>query len=149
MGAGIRLERGTDLVLRDAIILRPAGAGLTLTDTPTCTRLGGGMQVEASIFSAGDPDFDDTDCAGVTAYALDPARGNRVVDPLLIEPFGTAAPDFRPRLGSGALTGFVGPPADGFFDLTALHVGAVAGANATGSNVPWYSGWTRGWDPTP
>jgi len=31
------------------------------------------------------------------------------------------------------------------FDVTATYLGAVAPANASASNIPWYAGWTRGW----
>jgi hypothetical protein len=65
---------------------------------------------------------------------------------LLKAPYDVLLPDFRPVAGSAAAT-FVGgtPPADGFFDATATYAGAVAPANASASNIPWYAGWTRGW----
>jgi hypothetical protein len=143
-GGGIRLERGTDLVLRDAVILGPAGAGFDVNDAATCARLGLGIQLDASIFFQGSPDFaTDADCADEPAFALDPARGNRVLDPQLIAPEATVVRDFRPRSGSPALTGFVLPAPNGFFDLSALHIGGVGGTSLAANYVPCYSGWIR------
>jgi hypothetical protein len=144
--AGIRLEKGTDLALWNAIVLGPGTVGLDVTGGATCDRLGVGIRIESSIFFNGAPDFsDDDDCADEPAFALAPARGNRVVDPALISAASTATPDFRPTVGSPALQGYALPVADGFFDLSAVFVGAVAGAELTGGNIPWYAGWTRGW----
>jgi hypothetical protein len=147
---GLRLENGTDFRLWNAIVLGSGGVGLDVDGEATCARLGAGIQIESSIFFNGAPDFsDDDDCADEAAFALDPARGNRVVDPALISAASTATPDFRPAVGSPALQGYALPPADGFFDLSAVFVGAVAGAELTGGNIPWYAGWTRGWVAIP
>jgi hypothetical protein len=148
--AGIRLESGTDLVLWNAIVLGAGGVGFDVDGAATCARLSTGIRIESSIFFNGAPDFsDDDDCADEPAFALDPVRGNRVVDPALISAASTATPDFRPALGSPALQGYALPPADGFFDLGAMFVGAMAGAELAGGNIPWYSGWTRGWTAVP
>jgi len=61
----------------------------------------------------------------------------------LLSPLTFVVPDWRPAFGTA--TGGGTPPADGFFDVTATYVGAVPPANASKSNIPWYSGWTRGW----
>jgi hypothetical protein len=152
-GAGILLEHGTDATIRNAIVYRPGGAGADIGGNESCSRALAAppfLRVENSIFFGGNPDFAaDSDCIDESAYALDPALANRVIDPGLIAPGLMVSPDFRPQPGSPALSGFSVPPSDGFFDLTAGYVGAVGPANATGSNIPWYAGWTRGWNGVP
>src|SRR5262249_40856768 len=98
----------------------------------------------------GTPDFSaDADCLDEVAYGTDPARGNRLSDPLLIAPFTTLTPDLRPGAGSAASLGGVGAPANGFFVTALAYIGAVEPANGPRSNVPWYAGWTRAWSPEP
>jgi len=57
----------------------------------------------------------------------------------------TLTPDLRPTAGSAATTGFVTPPSNLFFDLTPTFLGITEPVNGTGTNIPWYAGWTRGW----
>ena len=77
-------------------------------------------------FFGGNPDFaSDSDCIDEVAWALDPVRANRVVDPQLIDAISTVAPDFRPAPGSPLGGGFAVPPADGFFDPTARFVASL------------------------
>jgi len=64
----------------------------------------------------------------------------------LVAPFNTfpsGTSDYRAKAGTAAAT-TVGatPPNDGFFDPSATYLGAVPPASASGSNIPWYSGWT-------
>jgi hypothetical protein len=59
----------------------------------------------------------------------------------LVNPFNVLTPDFRPTTAIAGAT----PPSDGFFDTSATYRGAVPAKNVTASNIPWYSGWTRGW----
>ena len=152
-GAGILLEHGTDAIIRNAVVYRAGGAGLDISGPETCARASvvpPFLRVENSIFFAGNPDFAaDADCLDEAVYAMDPARSNRVLDPGLIAPGLMVSADFRPQPGSPALSGFIVPPSDGFFDLTASYLGAVGPANSTGSNIPWYAGWTRGWNGVP
>jgi hypothetical protein len=145
-GDAILLENGTAGIIRDAILLRPDGAGLNVNGTASCARTADSLDVSASIFSGGHPDYaDDPDCLDEAAFAGAPSRGNRQVDPALVAPFSTVAPDFRPSTGSPAGTGYLPPPSDLFFDLAPTFVGAVAPSVTTGSNIPWYAGWAVGW----
>jgi hypothetical protein len=161
------LRRGTRPQFHNTLVVN-ARRLLDIDDAPTCeaelngTGPGGqGLAIQTSLFftgggGAGNTDADPT-CppypASLTALEdsilLDPVNGNTVQTSSagqLKAPWSPMFPDFRPVAGSTAAT-FVGatPPNDGFFDITATYAGAVAPANATGSNIPWYSGWTRGW----
>lgn len=150
-GGGILLRNGSGLTLRDAIILSPNGPGLDIQGPESCALASGStpsLLIENSIFFAGQPDYaTDADCIDEAAYATDPARGNRNVDPMLLAPAFAREADLRPDPFSPALTATVAPPSDGFFDTTPAYAGAVAPANGSGSNIPWYPGWTRGWIP--
>lgn len=141
-------ERATGGVLRNSIVLGSGGtgAGVDVDGTDACLMLGNadGIRIENSIFFGNSPDFTTgpADC-DVGAYALDPAQMNRVLDPAITSPFGAWAADFRLLADSPALLDAVSPPADGFFDTTALFIGAVPARSLTGSSIPWFSGWTR------
>ncbi len=77
----------------------------------------------------------------ISSFAAGDVNGDYLIDPLNV-----LVPDFRPKAGSAPTTlPAVTPPNDGFFDPNAVYLGAVPPANGTNSNVPWYSGWTRGW----
>jgi hypothetical protein len=146
-GSGLYFEQGTAATIGNALILRAGVSGLEIQDSATCAQasIGAlGLQVTGAIFFGSPRDFsDDADCVDEAAYALSPARANRVTDPLLVQPFTTASPDLRLLGGSPALVGHVLPPVDGFFDLSSPFVGAV-GAAGSGTLIPWYAGWTRG-----
>ena len=152
-GAGILLEHGTDITLANAIVYRAGGAGLDIDGAESCARalaVPATIRVEHSIFFANHPDLgDDADCIDESSWASDATQANRIVDPALIAPGLMITADFRPAPGSPALTGFVLPPSDGFFDLSPAYIGAVGPANSTGTNVPWYAGWSRGWYGVP
>lgn len=57
----------------------------------------------------------------------------------MLAPFNYQLPDFRPSPSASVTCG--APPAG--FDTSATYCGAVAPADASRSNIPWYSGWTR------
>src|SRR5262249_12137349 len=149
-GGGILLENGTALMLRDAIVLE-SGVGLDINGSATCAQAAAlGIDVSTSVFFGGTPDFSgDADCIDEAAYGTNPARGNLLSNPLLLAPFNTLTPDLRPGPGSPASLGGVGAPANGFFVTALPYIGAVAPANGSASNIPWYAGWTRGWTGTP
>jgi hypothetical protein len=148
-GDGIRLEEGSALTLSDAIVVRAGVAGLDVDGTESCNQAAGampGIHITSSLFFGSPDDFSpDSDCLDESAYALAPIRANRVADPLLLAPFNTLTPDLRPGLASPALAGFAMPPANGFFDTSVMFVGAVPPTNMSGTIIPWYAGWTRGW----
>ncbi len=140
------LERGTGAALMNSIVIGSGGPGLDVDGAETCGLLGiaEGIRVEHSIFFGNNPDFTigPLDC-DVSAYALDSARVNRVIDPQIVAPFAGRTADLRLVWDSPALSDALLPPSDGFFDVAASFVGAVPAANTTGSNIPWFSGWTR------
>jgi len=136
---------GSAGIVLNSVVLA-AATGLEIQETESCNQTADSLSVAASVFFGNGTDFSgDADCVDEAAFALDPARGNRVANPALIAPQATLTPDLRPSATSPLLTGWVIPPADGFLDQTPTWIGAVAPANLFGSNVPWYAGWTRGY----
>jgi hypothetical protein len=72
-------------------------------------------------------------------------QSNALVDPMLRDPFNTAAPDFRPKAGSPVDSlGPAIPPNDGFFDV-ALFIGAMGQAKDFNETDPYLSNWLQGW----
>jgi len=61
----------------------------------------------------------------------------------LRRPFDVLHPDFRP-VSAADVSGGVAPPANPFF-TTVNYKGAVAPDGFGLASIPWYSGWTRGW----
>lgn len=149
-GNAVLLEAGSGGRIFNAIVERAAAIGFDVSGAASCAVGGDSLDLRASIFfNAPGADFsDDSDCLDEVAFALTPARGNRILSAGLLAPLVSAAPDFRITSAGAALTGYQQPPSvvgEPFFDLTALYIGAVGPANTFGSNVPWYAGWTRGW----
>jgi hypothetical protein len=133
-------------------------AGIPATDSLSDAKRGYGLGNPDNADPAGCPNLPDARFAEDTAL-LNATQNNVVVadtavsNALLRAPFDVMLPDFRPRAGSLAAT-TVGatPPATHpvtgqptLFDVSATYIGAVAPANASNNNIPWYSGWTRGW----
>jgi hypothetical protein len=149
--AGIVLENGTAAEIANAIVVGVTGPGLEIQGAETCDQAnGGGINVHHGIFFGNSPDLSgDADCVDEAAYATAPARANRLLDPQLTAPTSTATPDLRPAATSPAQIGYAMMPPDGFFDTSVQFVGAVGLASVTGSNIPWYVGWTRGWSGQP
>ncbi|HUL48840.1 MAG TPA: hypothetical protein VLT79_02375 [Gemmatimonadales bacterium] len=78
----------------------------------------------------------------ITVYTNDDVNGDYLVNPLDVQ-----TPDFRPKPGSAPTTLATAPNPGTINNFTfedAPYYGAVAPANGTGSNIPWYAGWTRG-----
>jgi len=148
LGRGIALRDGSAATIRDAVILRQAADGLDIDGAESCTQASSAtptILIDHSVFFDGHPNFSsDADCIDEDAYANDPSRANRVVDPGLLAPYVTSTADVRPGSSSPLMNGAVLPPSDGFFDLSANYIGAVAPANLTGTNIPWYAGWSIG-----
>jgi hypothetical protein len=150
-GGGLVLRNGSAGALRNAVVMLSGGAGLDIVGAESCAQaVAGEVAVDHSIFFGNNPDFaGDADCIDEAAFVLDPARVNRTADPGLVSPASTIAPDWRPTPGGLAASGAVAPPSNIFFDVTVTYVGAVNPANITGSNIPWYAGWTRVWSGVP
>ncbi len=149
--AAIRLERGTAVRLRNALVIGPRVA-LDVDDAATCLALASDAfrsVVTSGATDAGDPDADAAPCAAESARLTDGAHLNQLLgaDPLLlVAPHLTNTPDLRPGSSTAWSTISASPlVADGFFDVGAPYVGGVRpGANGS---IPWYAGWTV-WMPT-
>jgi hypothetical protein len=133
-------------------------AGIPPTDSLSDAKRGYGLGNPDNADPAGCPSAPDGRFAEDTALLA--ASANNLVVPdtsvsnhLLRSPFDVMLPDFRPAAGSLAATTLgatpptthpvTGQPTN--YDVSATYIGAVAPATASGSNIPWYSGWTRGW----
>jgi hypothetical protein len=142
-GRGFVLQNGSSGTLRNSIILQTAGGGFDVQGA----QISGGLAfLDHDIVFGNTPDFaTDADCLDEAAYAASPALQNRVTAPGLSAPTNTLTPDTRPLPGSAATFGTVLPPSNLFFDVTVTYLGTAEPANGTGTNIPWYAGWTRGW----
>ena len=131
---GMLLRLGTSGDIFNAIVTGFGTAGVDIDNTETVGR----VTVQSSIIGGNALDAsDDSDGIDESALLATAAWNNQIgVDPMLVEPFDRAAPDFRPDAGSPALTDFATPPSDGFFDA----VDFIGGVGPTGT--PWYAGWT-------
>jgi hypothetical protein len=153
---GLHVRRGTRPKMKNFLVQNFPFA-MDIDDASTCTdwTLATGFQLTNSIFTQnGRLDASDTGdpaCEANESAAILLASNNNLTpssSPLL-SPLDVMVPDFRPAFGTATggatpLATPIGAPA-GFFDVTATYIGAVAPANATKSNVPWYAGWTRSW----
>lgn len=155
--AGVVLAGGTSGTLRNFLVYR-APIAFSLRDVETCIPFSVAPPEFTHVLVAGaglvgDPDADPT-CASYTSpdveaqWIADPGNASRVltataaVQQLMIGPENLITPDARPRAASDAVTMPVAPlPADAFFQA-APYIGAVAPANTTMGNIPWYAGWT-------
>lgn len=93
---------------------------------------------DAGELDAASPLFDDDDGFDEIAWFKAPARGNAETSPALEACFDAVSPKPWPAapITAGART--PAASADGFFDTTAVFVGAFRDAND-----PWMRGWTR------
>ncbi|HEU4994633.1 MAG TPA: hypothetical protein VFT29_07425 [Gemmatimonadaceae bacterium] len=155
----LHVRRGTGPFVSNWLIVNNVN-GMDLDDAATCASINsaGGLNVRNSIFASvgtlGNTDSGDPNPCGPYASATgveaamitDAANANTVTAAtaadIMVSPTDVLLPDFRPKAGQA--TGG-GTPPGGFLDASATYVGAVAPANSTKSNIPWYSGWTRGW----
>lgn len=145
---GVLLGAGSGLALRNAVVVGFSGPGFDVDDPATCALAvaGGAVDLSATfLFQNGQPFSGDTDCLDEGAFGTDPARGNQLVDPQLVAAYNTVTLDARPAFGSPAAGGAPAPQWSPFFDATATWYGAVEAASLTGSRIPWFTGWTRGW----
>ena len=81
-GTALLLQNGTAEVFRDMILIN-AGQGVDLNGAAVCAQVAGdSLQFSHSIVFANLTNFSvDADCIDESAFVLDPARFNRVVDP--------------------------------------------------------------------
>jgi hypothetical protein len=139
----VHLRAGTGGIISNAVLLRPGGPALVIEGTESCALAQtDSLRVQGSIAFGGSPLFGPGGgCLDEGAYFTRPELGNALVDPQLVNPFSTRAPDWRPGPSSPAVSGLV-PPLDGFFDPLSPYTG---GARPLSSVVPWFTGWTVGW----
>jgi hypothetical protein len=127
-------------------------AVMDIDDDATCvgSQTATGFEFKNSIvaqnLAIADPDAGDPlGCGGgdEAAFVTGQPTNQVMATSSLLSPLNFVVPDWRPAFGTA--TGGATPPTDGFFDATATYIGAVPPSNAAKSNIPWYSGWTRGW----
>jgi hypothetical protein len=152
----LHLRRGNALQLNNALIMNFV-SGLDLDDAATCTAPEPNIQTSlfAGLVNTGNGDGSDPVCSGAAteaAFLAVPAKNNQIITSstgILNDAFSALTPDFRPSatLPGGVSIAGATPPATpaGFYDQTATYIGAVPQATSGGGNIPWYSGWTRGW----
>jgi hypothetical protein len=156
----LHIRRGARPEMRNFLVLS-ARLGMDIDDVASCTAISTELRLTNSLIAGlatvGNGDVD-PNCPPYTTgtesnleqlFLQDAANSNTVAASaagLLISPFNVMLPDFRPVNGSlaGTLAGMT-PPNDGFFDVSATFVGAVQPATSAGGNIPWYSGWIRGY----
>ena len=140
---------GARPIMRNFLVMNYPFA-LDLDNTSTCASdaSGAAVTLQNSAFF-GNTTLNSTDtgdpagCGSEEVFiAAQPGNTTLASNPL-ISPYDVIVPDWRPL--PGLLTGGATPPSDGFFDVTATYIGAVPPATSARNNVPWYSGWTRGW----
>ncbi len=145
---GIVLRRGTHAVLQNAIVMGfPAEAvDVQSAESVAGTTLGD-LSIERSIFFANGPggdahfdaaETDDDDGFSESDFFQSSDKNNRFgEDPSLGDPFNLTSPDFRPAGSSPAAGAGVSPPRDGFFDVSAQHIGALPA-----DGPAWTDTWT-------
>lgn len=142
----IHYRRGAGGTLRNMLVVGGAtgwivdnaetcgtNSGLSFNNTvilgPLATLLGGGAGCAPATVAIGT----NVDTATYVAQLKDPVS--------------VTLPDFRP-VGNGISSSLftpATPPADGYFDTSATYYGAVAPVGVNPASIPWYAGWTIGW----
>jgi hypothetical protein len=146
---GLTLRQGTAGQLENLLVQGFADMGLVVTQESTCAELSQSrLGLRSALFYDNGKDastnvsniarVEGADC-DVKKWAL--AQSGREQDPLLRRPYDHAAPDFRPRSGSPALTGAAPPPASEPFFSPADYVGAFSADDT--------DDWTQGWTAYP
>jgi len=135
---GLLLRRGTAGNIFNHIVTGFGTSGVDIDNQETVDRIDAGlMSIQNSIIFDNATEFDtDDDGIDEEAIVMNPEWENRIVDPMLADPFNRMNPDFRPMPGSPALEGYAQPPQDDFF----TPVDFIGGASTEGT--PWYVGWT-------
>jgi len=146
---GMYLRRGTRGSINNVIVTNFGYPALNIRDAQTQSELTNGRLALSGILMWNNnrlnlalPNTVEAQVvqnpAGTTAqtYAADPANKFVAADPMLTRAFEYSDPDFRPMLGSPALSPrWNTPPDDGFFDQWAAFCGAFGVEN-------WMEEWT-------
>ncbi|MYE84117.1 MAG: hypothetical protein F4X36_20180 [Gammaproteobacteria bacterium] len=130
VGGGMLMRFGVGGRLLNHIVTVTGEPVLDIDDPETAERL----EIRNSIVHGTFEDEGDGIDAG--AFAMTEGWNNQVVDPGLVDPHSTSAPDFRPAAGSPARAAGTEPPADDFF-TPVDYIGAAAP-----DGDEWYRGWT-------
>jgi len=144
---GMLLREGTAGTIRNGIVMGFNLSGIDIDQSSTAAQISsGGLSVESCLFYGNTPAnfHDDDEGEGLPAFDESTwavAAGLNLVeaDPILMAPYNTTVPDFRPGAGSPALDGTVpvaAPPADGFFEAVDYIGGVDPGDD-------WTQGWTN------
>jgi hypothetical protein len=142
---GLLVRRGARPTMRNFHV-EGFSTALDFRDAVTCTSFQTAtfFTIQNSTFALNGADGPTTagPCGAATTIITSNNNQKLTASPLL-EPLSWKTPDFRPS-ASAVVTGAT-PPSDGFFDVSATYVGAVAPALSNKNNAPWYAGWVRGW----
>ena len=150
---GMLLREGTAATIRNFIVLGFKEEAVDVDNAATFTQITNGSLTLGSGIMFGNcqvagcvgqfrPESDDETAPISTTAFVTGSPNISFADPLLVDPFNLANPDFRPAPLSPALTGAVRPsvpPNDGFFSI-ANFIGAV-GPAGSGFDT-WWTGWT-------
>ena len=142
---GLLVRRGARPTMRNFHV-EGYSTAVDFRDATTCTdfQTAGNFSLQNSTFALNGADGPTTagPCGAATTI-ITSNNNQKLTDSPLLEPRSFKTPDFRPS-ASAVVTGAT-PPNDGFFDVSATYVGAVAPATSNKNNAPWYAGWVRGW----
>lgn len=147
---GMLLREGTSAKIYNAIVMNFGDCGVDIDHEETFNNawsgadFNGNLWIANSIFwdntenwQSGETDDSDESQYPFTSEELisAPAAANRFMDPGLTDPYNKTAPDFLPAAESVAMTGYVTPPDNGFFE----SVDFIGGIDP---NNNWLEGWT-------
>lgn len=140
---GMHLRRGTAATIYNSIIASFADFPIDVDGAATVAQTPANLFVKNSIFfdngnQVAWADATDNDGGFDEGAYFKADTGNLQSDPRITSALNLASPNFHPGSNSPALTmtNAATPPADGFFDATAMYLGAVGGAD------DWTQGWT-------
>ncbi|MBC8088115.1 MAG: hypothetical protein H7Z40_12675 [Phycisphaerae bacterium] len=158
--SALHLVGGTGGIIRN-VLIHSAAIAFDIDDEQTCLDFAGALPVVLThvvIAATNQSGSTDADPFGCRTYATptveaqwlgDAANASTIItDPqvaaaLIRNGTDLIVPDLRPiNPSASTLYPAAVPPNDGFFDISAAYPGAIEPANASRSNVPWYSGWT-------
>ncbi len=140
---GMHLRRGTGVAVFNSIITGFADFPIDVDGASTVAQTPNNLSIKNSIFwdngnQATWVDPTDNDAGFDEGMYFKAEISNKQVDPRITSALNLASPNFHPGANSPALTvaNAAPPPSDGFFDATAMYLGAVGGA------ADWTLGWT-------
>lgn len=138
-GTSMNLRRGAAGTYRNGVV---AGSSIFLDYDNDCSLIGAELTVETTVVYSNATLGDGTPCGPDVVSYLAGSTVDQLGAHELVDPFDVALPDFRPR-GSGVSSAFSPSTPPAGFEM-AVYLGAVA-PEGSGGSIPWYSGWTIGW----